>query len=308
MIMLSALDKMLLEKIADLHDVPQGAYNIRKNGAGVQKNTTANINITSKTDKPGIDVTVKPMTRGESVHIPVLVTAEGLDDMVYNTFEIGEGSDVLIVAGCGIHNSGEKKAEHDGVHDFFIRKGARMRYVEKHYGEGDGTGKRVLNPKTVIHAEEDTVVELELVQIAGVDSTQRDTEVVLGDRAKLIVTERLLTDGKQTAKSSISIAMEGADSSAQIVSRSVAKGSSVQDFYFDLAGRNKSRGHIQCDAIIMDDATVMSTPKVSAYHHDAQLVHEAAIGRLESQQLIKLMSMGLSEKEAEDTILKGFLK
>ena len=305
--MLNALDKAMLEKIADLHDVPQGAYNIRKNGAGLQKNTTANIDISAKKDKPGIDVTVKPGTVGESVHIPVLVTATGINDMVYNTFEIGAGSDVLIVAGCGIHNNGEKTAQHDGVHDFFIRRGARMRYVEKHYGEGSG-GKRVLNPKTIIHAEQDTVVELELVQIAGVDSTLRDTEVYLADGAKLIVTERLLTDGEQKAESRITIALEGEASSAQIISRSVAKGHSVQDFYFDLAGRNRSRGHIQCDAIIMDDATVKSTPRVSAYHHDAQLVHEAAIGRLESEQLLKLKSLGLSEKEAEDTILKGFLK
>ena len=306
--MLSALDRTMLEKIADLHDVPQGAYNIRKNGAGLQKNTTANIDISAKADKPGINVTIKPGTVGESVHIPVLVTETGINDMVYNTFEVGTGSDVLIVAGCGIHNSGDSTAQHDGIHDFFIRKGARMRYVEKHYGEGSGSGRRVLNPKTVIRAEQDTVVELELVQIAGVDSTRRDTEVYLSDGAKLIVTERLLTDGAQKAASRITIELNGQDASAQIISRSVAKGTSIQDFFFDMAGRSRCRGHIQCDAIIMDDATVLSTPKISAYHHDAQLVHEAAIGRLESEQLLKLKSLGLSEKDAEDTILKGFLK
>lgn len=305
--MLNALDKLMLEKVADLHDIPQGAYNIRRNGQGVQRNTTENINITTKTDKPGIDITVKPYTKGESVHIPVILTEEGLNDLVYNTFEIGEHSDVLVVAGCGIHNTGEKKSQHDGIHEFFIRKGAKFKYVEKHYGEGTA-GKKVLNPKTIINAEEDTIVELELVQIRGVDNTKRDTEIKLAKGSRLIVTERLLTNGDQAAESNITIDMIGADTTAQVISRAVAQGRSKQDFHFDMIGRSSCRGHIQCDAIIMDDAIVISSPKISAYSRDAQLVHEAAIGRLESQQLIKLMSIGLSEKEAEDTILKGFLK
>ena len=306
--MLSALDKLLLEKVADLHDVPQGAYNIRRNGEGAGRRTTANIDIVTKTDKPGIDVIVKPDTKGESVHIPVILSAEGMKDVVYNTFEIGEGADVLIVAGCGIHNTSDKTEQHDGVHEFFIRKGARVRYVEKHYGQGEGKGKRVLNPVTLIHAEEGSTVELELVQIMGVDDTKRDTKIDLADRAKLIVTERLLTDFNQTAGSLIDIRMDGEDSSAQVISRSVARGHSKQEFLFNVDGYNRCRGHIQCDAIIMDSAVVISTPKISAFSEYAQLVHEAAIGRLESQQLLKLMSLGLSEKEAEDTILKGFLK
>lgn len=305
--MLSALDKLMLEKVADLHGVPKGAYNIRRNGEGIERNTTANIDIVPKKDKPGIDITVKPHTKKESVHIPVILTQEGLSDLVYNTFEIGEQSDVLVVAGCGIHNGGEKTSQHDGVHEFFIRRGAKFRYVEKHYGEG-GAGKKVLNPKTIITAEEDTTVELELVQIRGVDSTKRDTEIRLAAGAKLVITERLLTDGVQTAQSNIVIELDGEGSSAQVISRSVAQGSSKQDFYFDLVGRNNCRGHIQCDAIIMDNASVMSTPRISALHSEAMLVHEAAIGRLESQQLLKLKSLGLSEKEAEDAILKGFLK
>jgi Fe-S cluster assembly scaffold protein SufB len=306
--MLSALDKLMLEKVADLHDIPKGAYNIRRNGEGVQRNTTANIDIVTKKDKPGIDIIVKPGTKGESVHIPVILTAEGMKDVVYNTFEIGEGADVLIVAGCGIHNAGSETEQHDGIHEFFIRKGARVRYVEKHYGQGEGTGKRVLNPQTIIHAEADANVVLELVQIMGVDDTRRDTRIDLADRAKLTVTERLLTDFGQQAASGIDIRIDGEDASAQVISRSVARGRSRQEFLFNLEGHNRCRGHIQCDAIIMDSAVVISTPKISAYNEYAQLVHEAAIGRLESQQLLKLMSLGLSEKEAEDTILKGFLK
>ncbi len=305
--MLNALDRLMLEKVADLHEIPQGAYNIRKNGEGVQRNVTANIDIITKTDQPGIDVIVKPYTKGESVHIPVIVTEENITDVVYNTFEIGEHSDVLVVAGCGIHNAGERKSQHDGIHNFFVRKGAKLKYVEKHYGQGEGQGQRILNPKTIIEAEEGAVVELELVQIKGIDSTKRDTEIRLHDNAKLVVTERLLTYLDQDAESNIAVELAGADSSAQIISRSVAQDNSKQVFYFDMIGKNRSRGHIQCDAIIMHNAQVLSTPRISAHHSEAQLVHEAAIGRIESEQLIKLMSMGLSEKEAEDTILKGFL-
>jgi Fe-S cluster assembly scaffold protein SufB len=306
--MLSALDNLMLEKVADLHEVPQGAYNIRKNGEGIQRNTTDNIDIVPKKDRPGIDIIVKPNTKGESVYIPVIVTEEGVTDIVYNTFEIGEYADVEIIAGCGIHNSGQHQSQHDGIHEFFINKGAHMKYTEKHYGQGEGTGKRVLNPKTIIHAQEDVVIELELIQIMGIDHTARDTEIQLAKGAKLIITERLLTNMEQKAASNITVELDGEDSSAQIISRSVAQGKSEQIYYFDLVGRNKCKGHIQCDAIIMDDAVVISTPKISAYHSDAQLVHEAAIGKLESVQLIKLMSLGLTEKEAEDTILKGFLK
>ena len=306
--MLNALDKLMLEKVADLHEIPQGAFNIRKNGVGVQRNTTANIDIVTKTDKSGIDVIIKPYTKGESIHIPVIVTEENINDIVYNTFEVGEYSDVLIVAGCGIHNSGHQKSQHDGIHTFYVRKGAKLKYVEKHYGQGEGKGQRVLNPKTILEVEEGAVVELELIQIKGIDQTKRDTEVRLMDNAKLVVTERLLTYKDQEAESTITVELLGVDSSAQIISRSVAQDDSKQVFYFDLVGRNKGRGHIQCDAIIMHNAQVLSTPRISAYHSEAQLVHEAAIGRIESEQLIKLMSLGFSEQEAEDTILNGFLK
>ncbi len=306
--MLNALDKLMLEKVADLHEIPQGAFNIRKNGLGVQRNTTANIDIISKEDKSGIDVIIKPYTKGESVHIPVILTADNFNDLVYNTFEIGEYADVEIIAGCGIHNAGDHKSQHDGIHTFHIRKGAKVKYVEKHYGQGEGTGQRILNPKTIIEAEPGAVVELEMIQIKGVDHTIRDTDIKLMGDAKLVVTERLLTNLEQEAESNITVELLGESSSAQIISRSVAQDNSKQIFYFDLAGKNKCRGHIQCDAIIMHNAVVLSTPRVSAYHSEAQLIHEAAIGRIENEQLIKMMSMGFSEKEAEDTILYGFLK
>ncbi|MFZ5754297.1 MAG: SufB/SufD family protein [Bacillota bacterium] len=306
--MLSAIDKRILAQVADLHEIPQGAYNIRKNGMGVQRNSTANIEIKAKEDKPGIDIIVKPGTKGESVHIPVILTAEGLEDMVYNTFEIGEGADVLVVAGCGIHNPGSEKAEHNGIHEFFIRKGARMRYVEKHYGEGEGTGKKVLNPRTVLHLEEGATAELELVQIRGVDNTKRYTEARLERKAHLVITERMLTHGDQYAESDILIELTGEDATTQVISRSVAQDRSKQIFYPRVVGQNKCRGHVQCDAIIMDEAQVRAIPEIAANHSDAQLVHEAAIGKIAGEQVIKLMSLGLSEKEAEETILQGFLK
>ncbi len=306
--MLNQLDKRLLEMVADLHEVPQGAYNIRKNGSGIGRNTTGNINIVSKADKSGIDIIVKPGTINESVHIPVILSTAGLQDMVYNSFDIGEGSDVVIVAGCGIHNGGDENSQHDGVHDFIVRKGGKMRYVEKHYGEGDGKGKKILNPKTIITVEQDGVAEIDLVQIKGVDQTRRDTEVYLHDNARLIVTERLLTYANQEAESKITVELLGKESTAQIISRSVAQDQSKQIFYLNMLGKNQCRGHIQCDSIIMDQAVVRAVPEISAYHTDAQLIHEAAIGKIASEQILKLMSLGLTEEEAEEKILEGFLK
>lgn len=302
------IDSMLLGEIADLHAVPAGAYNIRKNGAASGRRSTANIEITTKTDRQGIDIRVAPFTKNESVHIPVLITETGLDDKVYNDFYIGEGADVLIVAGCGIHNAGGEKAQHDGIHRFFIGKNARVRYVEKHLGQGEGTGERVLNPTTEVTQEEDSVCEMEMVQIKGVDSTLRETTVHLAASAKLIVTERLLTHGTQKARSNIDVYFDGADSSAQIVSRSVAKDTSEQVFYPRAVGNNLCKAHVQCDSIIMDAAKIRSIPEIAANHSEAQIVHEAAIGRINSDQLVKLQTFGMDETQAEDVIIQGFLK
>lgn len=306
--MLNAIDKVILDEIADLHEVPQGAYNIRKNGQGISRNTTANIDIITKKDKPGIDIIIKPGTKGESVHIPVIVSQEGLIDVVYNTFEVGEDSDVVIVAGCGIHNSSCESEQHDGIHEFFVRKGAHMKYVEKHYGEGGGKGERILNPKTIIEVEENGFVELEMVQIKGVDKTVRDTDIILHKNARLVVTERLFTNADQRAESNINVKLVGEDSSAQVISRSVARDDSKQIFHMNLIGSSKCRGHIQCDSIIMDHAHVSSVPEIDALDADAQLIHEAAIGKISSEQLTKLMTLGLTEKEAEDIILQDFLE
>lgn len=304
--MLNAIDKQLLEAVADLHGVPRGAFNIRKNGEGIDRSSTPNIEIIPKRDKPGIDVIIKPGTRGESVHIPVIITKSGLTDLVYNTFEIGEGSDVLVVAGCGVHNSGNEISRHDGIHEIFVRKDATLRYVEKHLGQGSG-GSKVLNPKTVIHVEPGGIAQLELVQLKGVDNASRVTEVELMQRSTLVINERLLTEANQAADSHIVVRLNGNDATAELKSRSVAKENSWQAFHFQLAAPARSRGHVECSSIVMDNAKVKSVPEISAEHPEAELTHEAAIGRIAEEQLIKLMSLGLSEDEAVSAIINGFL-
>ena len=304
---MDAIQKSMLEKIADLHEVPEGAYNIRSNGALAGRNTTANIDIVTKQDKPGIDIIIKPGTKNESVHIPVILSESGLNDCVYNDFYIGEGADVVIVAGCGIHNSGCNESRHDGVHTFHVGKNANVRYEEKHYGEGSGSGARVLNPVTNIFVGENSVFTLDTAQIKGVDSTVRETTVELEENAKLYVTERLMTEGEQNAESNMEVRLNGKDSSAQIVSRSVGKGHSVQTFHPKAVGNNKCQAHVQCDSIIMDEAEVGSIPEIRAKNLDAAIIHEAAIGRINDEQLLKLRTLGLTEEEAEKVIIQNFL-
>lgn len=302
-------DYNLLESIADMHGIPTaGAYNIRKNGQGVERHSTENITIEPKKDKPGIDIIVKPGTKGERVHIPVILTETGIDDLVYNDFYIGDWADVDIVAGCGIHNCGSEKSEHDGIHTFHIGKHARVRYVEKHYGEGEGTGERILNPTTVVEMDENSYCEMEMVQIKGVDSTERDTTASLKAGAKLVINEKLMTHGKQYARSDVVINLDGEDASAQIISRSVAKDESEQIFYPRAVGNAPCRAHVQCDSIIMDNAKIRSIPEISANNALAQIVHEAAIGRINNDQLIKLQTFGMTQEEAEEVIIQGFLK
>lgn len=302
------IQKTLLEEVADLHTIPAGAYNIRANGEMAGRNTTANIDIESKTDQSGIDIKIKPGTKNESVHIPVVLSQSGLKEMVYNDFYVGEDADVTIIAGCGIHNGGDTASQHDGIHRFFVGKNAKVRYVEKHYGSGDGTGKRIMNPATEVTMDEGSYVEMEMVQIRGVDSTKRTTTANLAAGAKLIIKERLLTHGTQDAESRIEVSLNGEDSSANVMSRSVAKEESHQKFISIINGNNRCAGHTECDAIIMDHAKIQAVPELTANDPDAALIHEAAIGKIAGEQLIKLMTLGLTEAEAEAQIVNGFLK
>ena len=302
------IQKNLLAEIAGLHEVPSGAYNFRVNGAAAGRNTTANIDIVTKEDKPGIDIIVKAGTRNESVHIPVVLSQTGLDDLVYNDFYIGDDCDIVIVAGCGIHNGGDKKSSHDGIHSFHIGKNSRVKYVEKHYGEGNGNGENVMNPTTIVEIDENGYMEMETVQIKGIDSTKRITKGTLHDGATLIVKEKIMTHGKQYAETNFEVELNGKGSSTNVISRSVAKDESTQVFYAKINGNNECTGHSECDAIIMDDASVKAIPEITANCVDASLIHEAAIGKIAGEQLIKLMTLGLTEAEAEEQIVNGFLK
>ena len=305
---MDAIQKSLLEQVADLHTVPEGAYNIRANGTSAARNTTANIDIVTKPDKDGIDIIIKPGTKNESVHIPVVLSQSGLQETVYNDFFIGEDCDVTIVAGCGIHNCGVQNAEHSGIHSFHVGRNAKVRYVERHYGEGDGRGQNIMNPTTVVEMDEGSYLEMETTQIKGVDSTIRTTNARLGPKATLIIKEKVMTHGTQLAKSDFTVELDGEDCHTNVISRSVARGESKQIFLARINGNARCYGHSECDAIIMDKAIVSAIPEVTANHLDASLVHEAAIGKIAGEQLIKLMTLGLSEKEAEEQIVNGFLK
>lgn len=306
--MIDEIQKRILEEVADFHEVPIGAYNIRANSKMAARNTTANIDIVSKEDGSGIDVKIKPGTKNESVHIPVVISKTGIKEVVYNDFFIGEDSDVVIVAGCGIHNCGNQDSQHDGVHRFYVGKNAHVKYVEKHYGEGDGTGKRILNPGTEVYMEEGSSMEMEMVQIKGVDSTVRDTKAELAAGASLVVRERLMTHGDQSAVSIYKVQLNGEGASADVVSRSVARDNSYQKFDAKIDGNAACSGHSECDAIIMDNAKILAVPQLQANNIDAALIHEAAIGKIAGEQLTKLMTLGLTEAEAEEQIINGFLK
>ena len=302
------IQKELLSQIAGIHEVPEGAYSLRINGAMYAKNSSENIIIEKKEDKPGIDIYIKAGTKNESLHIPVILSQTGLKELVYNDFHIGADCDVTIVAGCGIHNAGDKASEHSGIHAFYLEEGAKVKYIEKHYGEGEGTGENIMNPTTIAVLGKNAYMEMETAQIKGVDSTIRKTSAKLDEGATIVVKEKIMTHGVQYAETEFEVDLDGKDSGAHVVSRSVATGDSKQKFISRINGNNACSGHTECDAIIMDGASVIAIPEIKANHVDASLIHEAAIGKIAGEQLIKLMTLGLSEKEAEEEIINGFLK
>ncbi|MBR4073450.1 MAG: SufD family Fe-S cluster assembly protein [Clostridia bacterium] len=298
----------LLKIIADMEGTPDGAYNIRANGGLADRKVTPNIDIKTKEDKPGIDITVRTGTKGETMHIPVIISETGHSEMVYNDFIIGEDCDVVIMAGCGIHNCGDGESRHDGVHSFFVGKNSKVKYIERHYGDGNGIGGNVMNPTTVIHLAEGAYMEMETIQIKGIDSTHRVTNAFIDKEATLIIKEKLMTHGEQVATTDFTVDLNGENSSANVISRSVAREKSYQEFKSRINGNNLCSGHTECDAIIMDDAKVCAIPEITANHIDASLIHEAAIGKIAGEQLIKLMTLGLTEQQAEEEIVNGFLK
>ncbi len=305
---MDSIEMKLLRQISDLEDNFVGAYNIRKDGEGIKKNITENVNIVTKQDASGIDIYVKENTKFEVIHIPVIITKSGLKDVVYNDFYIGKNANVAIIAGCGIHNDHNKDSEHNGIHRFFLQEGAKVKYIEKHYGEGNGTGKRILNPITEIELKKGATLEMDTIQIKGVDSTIRTTKALLENDTNLIITEKVMTHGIQTATTEFEVTLQGENSSTHVTSRSVATERSKQKFVSKVFGNTKCFAHVECDAIIKDVACVQAIPEIIANNVNANLIHEAAIGKIAGEQLIKLMTLGLSEKEAEETIINGFLK
>ena len=305
---MNKIEQDLLKIIADMDSIPSGAFNIRANGALAQRNTTPNIDIRTKTDKDGIDIIIRPGTKGETVHIPVIISNSGISDLVYNDFIIGEDCDVTIMAGCGIHNCGDGESRHDGIHTFFVGKNAKVKYIERHYGEGDGVGGRNMNPTTVVNIAEGGYMEMETSQIKGIDNTKRITRATLDRDATLVIHEKIMTHGSQRAETDFSVDMNGENSSANVVSRSVARDNSMQVYRSNINGNNLCSGHTECDAIIMGNAKVSAIPEINANHIDASLIHEAAIGKIAGEQLIKLMTLGLTEQQAEEEIVNGFLK
>lgn len=302
------IDQNLLQEVSHLENLTKGAYNIRKNGQGIERKVTDNVNIITKTDKPGIDIHVKENTKFEWIHIPVIITESGLNDLVYNDFYIGKNANVVIVAGCGIHNDHYKDSQHDGIHRFFLEEGAKVKYIEKHYGEGKGEGKRILNPVTEVYLKAGSSMEMESSQIKGVDSTIRETKGKLEENTNFVVSEKIMTHGQQFAKTIFDVELNGENASTHVTSRSVATDDSKQFFVSKIYGNSKCFAHSECDAIIKDHAKVTATPEIIANDVEANLIHEAAIGKIAGEQLIKLMTLGLSEKEAEEEIIKGFLR
>ena len=305
---MNKITKSLISIVSDLDGTPKGAYNIREDGECAARHSSENIDIVPKKDKSGIDIIIKPNTKGETVYIPALITHENVKDLVYNDFYIGEGSDIIISAGCGVHNNGCGTSEHNGIHRFFIGKNAHVLYLEKHVGTGDGEGKKVINPETYVEIEQDGYLEMDTVQIGGVDSTKRNCEAILKEGAKIVVKEKIMTDGEQFAETKFKVELNGEDSAANLISRSVAKGNSHQRFISKIDGNTKCTGHSECDAIVMDNAIVSALPEVTANSVDASLIHEAAIGKIAGEQIIKLMTLGLTEEEAEARIIEGFME
>lgn len=305
---MNKIDKSLLNIISGINGKITGAYNIRKDGVGIERKVTETVNIVTKEDKPGIDIFVKENAKNETVHIPVILTEKGLTDVVYNDFYIGKNADVNIIAGCGIHNDHNEKSQHDGIHRFFLEEGAHVKYVEKHYGEGKGTGERVLNPVTEVNLKKGASLEMETVQIKGVNSAIRTTKGKLLADTNLVITEKIMTTGDEYAKTIFDVKLNGDNASTKVTSRSVATDNSTQEFVSKIYGNKKCFAHVECDAIIKDKGKVKAVPAITANSVEANLVHEAAIGKIAGEQLTKLMTLGLSEKEAEEEIIKGFLK
>ena len=305
---MNKITEEILKQVSDWNGTFKGAYNIREDGGCVGRQSSENIKIESKADGSGLEIHISPKAQKETVYIPACVTRGNVNDLVYNDFYVGEGADVTIVAGCGVHTDNEGEAEHDGIHRFFLERGAHVLYKEKHVGTGTGIGLKKINPVTDMELKEDAVMEMDTIQIGGVDLTKRSTKAVLGARAKLIIHERIMTDGEEQASTDFEVEMKGEDSGVDLISRSVAKDHSYQEYHSKIRGNCRCTGHSECDAILIGEGKVNAAPELFAGDIDASLIHEAAIGKIAGEQIVKLRTLGLTEEEAEKKIVEGFLR
>ena len=298
---MNKITEMLLKILTGFKEEFVGAYNIRENGRCAARQSSPNIRIAVKTDEPGLDIHIDSRACGVTVYIPACVTQGGVDDLVYNDFYVDAGADVTIVAGCGVHTDGAEDAAHNGIHRFFLENGSRVIYREKHVGTGNGSGLKRIDPVTFAVLGPGSALEMDTVQLGGVDRTVRTTS------ARLTIRERIQTDGRDTARTDFTVSMDGDGSAVNLISRSVARGSSRQTYRSKLIGNCRCSGHSECDAILMDRGRVDAFPELIAGCRDASLIHEAAIGRIAGEQIVKLRTLGLSEGEAERRIIEGFL-
>jgi len=302
------MNKKLLSKITDYEIDKDTAHNIRENGVSISRYETSNIKIKNKGDKQGIDIFIEKNTIDEFVHIPVLINITDYEETVYNDFYVGDNSDITIVAGCGIHNDCETKSVHNGIHTFHIGKNATVKYIEKHYADGNMENNKFINTDTVINQEINSSFTIETAQISGIDFSKRNTIADLNKNCSLVIKETLMSDDKEKIETNFEIKLNGIDSKADIASKSVVRGNSSQKFISIVEGNTKCFAHVSCDAIIMEKGVVRSTPQIIANSSEAEISHEAVIGKIAGDQIKKLMTLGASEKEAENKILEGFLK
>ncbi len=304
---MNEVTKKLLTEISDWDGGYKGAYNIRVDGTCAGRQSSEHIHIETKTDNPGLVIRIDAGTKGETVSIPACVTHGDVDDLVYNDFYIGEDADVVIVAGCGIHVETGEPARHNGIHRFILARGAHVKYVEKHIGTGKGAGLRSIDPVTEAELARDAVLEMDTAQIGGVDRSLRKTAAKLEKGSRLLIRERILTEHEQTAQTDFVVELNGEGSGVDLISRAVAKDRSHQGYHSVIIGNAPCTGHSECDAILAGQGTVDAAPELRARCEDAALIHEAAIGKIAGEQILKLRTLGLSEQEAESTIIDGFL-
>ena len=303
---MDAIEKKLLEEVADLHGIPEGAYNIRADGKLAGRNTTAHINIVTKEDKPGIDIYIAPGTKNESVHIPVIISQTGLKDMVYNDFYIGEDCDVTIVAGCGIHNCGTQESRHDGIHTFYLAKNAKLRYSTI---ENWSKNMYNLNTKRAL-VEEGGVIEWVSGSFGSHVGCLYPMSVLKGDNSKMEFTGVTFAGAGQNLDTGAKVVHIGKNTSSYMNTRSISKSGGISTFRSSVVvqkGAKHAKSSVSCQSLMLDSESRSDTvPAMDIRTKDTAVGHEAKIGSISNEAVFYLMSRGMSEEDARALIVSGF--